>query len=103
MRHDDDWDKAGALAALALTPGKVSYKPLINYCRDLSAAIPRALTAIGNGAGDAARGDVLIHGLWERGTGCVLDTRVTDTDAKLYSRLSSSKVLENATKEKKDT
>jgi hypothetical protein len=28
------------------------------------------------------RGDLLIRGFWERGTDCIIDVRVTDTDAK---------------------
>ena len=44
---------------------------------------------------------MLVHGLWERGSGCVLDTRITDTDANSYKDISSAKVLERAAKAKK--
>jgi hypothetical protein len=29
------------------------------------------------------RGDILIRGLWSRGTDCIIDVRITDVDAKL--------------------
>ena len=58
--------------------------------------------ATGNKAGKETRVDVLVYGLWERETGCVLDTQVTNTDCKSYSDLSLSKVLEKAAKAKKD-
>ena len=103
IRYDDTCNKAGALAALALTQGKVSYEPMINYGRDLTATQPLAPRRTSNAVGDETRGHVLLHGLWERGSGCVLNTRVTDTDAKSYQNQSSLKVLERAAKAKTDT
>ena len=55
-----------------------------------------------NIAGNEARGDVAVHGLWKRGQTCILDVRVTDTDAKSYANSTSAKVLENAAKRKRD-
>ena len=57
---------------------------MINYVRDLTATQSMPSRRTGSAAGEEARGNVLVHGLWERGSGCVLDTQVTDTDAKLY-------------------
>ena len=51
--------------------------------------------------GDEARGDVMVHGLWEKGSNCVLDIQVCDTDAKSYQSIASAKVLERAAKVKK--
>ena len=48
------------------------------------------------------RGNVLVHGLWDKLTGCVLDTPLTDTDARSYAQLSSSQVLQTAENVKKD-
>ena len=53
-------------------------------------------------AGDETRGNVKIHGLWEKGIACILDIRITDTNAKSYHNIASSKVLERAAKVKKD-
>ena len=69
---------------------------MINYGRDLSASMTNAPRAIANAAGEEARGNVLVHGLWERGSGCVLNTKMTDTDAKSYQKFSSTKDLEKA-------
>ena len=72
------------MAALALTAGKVTYESTISYGRDQTTGQPSAPQGTGNGLCDEARGDVLVHGLWERGGGCVLDIRITDTDAPSY-------------------
>jgi hypothetical protein len=47
------------------------------------------------------RGDLLIRGLWARGTDCIIDVRVTDTDAKSNLSKDPAKVLESQEKEKK--
>jgi hypothetical protein len=41
-------------------------------------------------------GNVLITGLWERGTDCILDVRVMDTNTPTYQTKYPSKVLEAA-------
>ena len=103
IRHDDVRDEAGALAAMALTNSKVSYEPTIYYGRGVTAGQQTHTTHTQrNALGDEARGDVKIHGLWEKGSDCILDIRITDTDAKSYQSYSSRKVLERAAKEKKD-
>ena len=103
IRHDDARDEAGSLAAMALTKSKVSYEPTIYYGRGVTARQPTASRQTGsNVAGDEARGDVKIHGLWEKGSDCILDIRITDTDAKSYQNIASAKVLERAAKVKKD-
>ena len=47
------------------------------------------------------RGDLLIRGLWAIGTDCIIDVRVTDTDAKSYRSKDPAKVLEAQEREKK--
>ena len=104
QRHDDTRDEAGRLAANALTKTRVSYKPYIFYGRGVAACIEAEDTSRPgtNVARDEARGDVAVHGLWEKGKTCILDIRITDTDAKSYAGTSSAKVLEKAAKVKKD-
>jgi hypothetical protein len=51
--------------------------------------------------GEDERGDILIRGFWARGTDCILDVRVTGTDAKTYCKRDPAKVLESQEKEKK--
>jgi hypothetical protein len=46
-------------------------------------------------------GELLIRGFWAQGTDCILYVRVTDTDAKPYSKRDPAKVLESQEKEKK--
>ena len=120
QRHDDCADEAGALSAMALSESRVSYEPEIFYGRGVTAsqqtdserasaeaALVAADSANGkkkrsNTAGEEARGDVAVHGLWKRGQTCIMDIRVTDTDAKSYANSSSAKVLERAAKVKRD-
>jgi hypothetical protein len=48
------------------------------------------------------RGDILIRGLWARGTGdCIIDVRITDVDAKSNRSKDSDKVLSAHGREKK--
>ena len=104
QRHDDGRDEAGNLAALALLKSCVSYELKIFYGTDVRAG-QQGQSEEGAGkkvAGNNARGDIAIHGLWKRGETCILDMRITDTDAKSYVGSSSAKVLEKAAKAKKD-
>ena len=102
IRHDDTRDEAGGLAAMALTLSKVSYEPQIFYGRDVAAGQPNNTQNNGSYAiGDEARGNVKVHGLWDKGSDCILDIQVTDTDARSYQSISSEKVLERAAKVKK--
>jgi hypothetical protein len=47
------------------------------------------------------RGDVLIRGFWESGTDCIIDARVTDTDAPGYLSTDPAKVLVKQERDKK--
>ena len=67
----------------------------------MTAGQPGIPQGTGNQLGAEARGDVLVHDLWEGGSWCVLDIRITDTDAPSYKHISSAKVLERAAKAKK--
>ncbi len=52
--------------------------------------------------GDEAYRDVLAHGFWNCRKGTVFNVQICDTDSCSYSNTSSSKILENHAKEKKD-
>ena len=102
IRHDDVYNEAGALAAMALSTMKVTYEPMIYYGRDISnRQNPVAPAPVNQKVGGEERGDVLVHSLWEKGCGCVPDIRITDTDARSYQSIASHKVLERAAKVKK--
>jgi hypothetical protein len=49
----------------------------------------------------ADRGNLSIRGLWNRGTDCIIDVRVTDTDAKSNLSKDPAQVLEAHEKERK--
>ena len=103
MRHDDVLDESGALAAMALTSSKISYKSTIFYGRGIAAGQEsEANTEEQTAAGDKARGNVKVHGLGERRSDCILDVRITNTDVKSYHNQTSEKVLERAAKAKND-
>ena len=44
---------------------------------------------------------MLVHGLWEIGSGCVVDICISDTDTRLYADKTSKRVLEDHAKRKK--
>jgi hypothetical protein len=84
------------MAARAFQPSAVRDEPKLHQCRPTKVGKPCA-PLINN----EDRGDVLIRGLPEKGTDCILDVRVTDTDATSYALKPSDKVLEAAEKLKK--
>jgi len=79
-----EWDD---LASKALTPNVVCNKPKIQTSRhaETVTATEQQKVAKGNLNKSKCRseegGDVLIRGLWAWGTACIIDVRVTDTDA----------------------
>ena len=105
LSHNDVRDEAGGLSEAALGKTYVSYEPMIFSGTDVWASqpgTPQGPAARRGTPGDDARGDVLVHGLWKKGEGCVLDVRITDTDQPTYRGSSSEKVLERQAKAKKD-
>lgn len=52
-------------------------------------------------ANDGKRGDILIRGLFNRGTDCIIDVRATDLDSKSYRNTAPDKVLQRHEKQKK--
>ncbi len=96
--HDDVCEELAHLCLMALTPSRISSKPEIFYGRELNAAQQNANEVWGNGA----HGDVGAHGFWKRGRTTIFDVQVCDTDAKSYRNRELKKVLESATRRKKD-
>jgi hypothetical protein len=50
---------------------------------------------------DNDRGDILVHGFWARGTDCIINVCVTNTDAKSQGHKDPDKVLVQHKREKK--
>ena len=99
QRHDDLRDEIVHLCGLALSTGRVNSEPTFFYGNGTSAS--RGNQSTEAALGDESRGDIYAHGLWKRGTGCVMDCRVTDTDAKSYGNVASAKILERHARERK--
>jgi hypothetical protein len=97
-------DEAGGLSEAAFSRTYVSYEPKFFSGTDVHASqegTPQEAPRRG-ALGDESRGDVLVHSLWKRGESCVLDVRITDTDAPVYRGKSSENVLAMHAKGKKD-
>ena len=97
LRHNDLAEEWRHLCAQALTPSATSTEPAINT--------GRAAATGGAGASEdvptADRGDVGVHGFWRRGTTCIFDTCVSDTDAPSYRDQVPAKVLATHERKKK--
>jgi hypothetical protein len=108
FRHNEIRDELVSLAGKALTPSAVRDELLIKSSRAKESEKDAPITDTSQkkteqtATGKDERGDLLVRGFWARGTDCVLDARVTDTDAKSYSKRDPAKVLvESQEKEKK--
>ena len=106
IRHDEIKEVLRDIASQAFKPSAVRDEPRINPCRtaeqkkaqeQLNTPVTRNL----HKNDGEKRGDVSIRGLWTRGTDCIIDVRVTDTDAKSNLSKDPAKVLEAHEREKK--
>lgn len=106
FRHNEIQDELMNMAGKALTPSAVRDGPLIKTGRvnESLRATPndtiRQQNTEKSATGEDACGDLLIRGFWARGTDCILDVHVTDTDAKSYCKQPPAKVLESQEKKK---
>ena len=112
IRHDDLGKEFAYLAGCALSHTRVEREPLIHSsvgrrAREVAAEegeadptpTPQQQSTSDT---DETRGDVGIHGFWERGRQAVFDFRVTDTDCRSYRHKDPKQVLTDQEKEKKD-
>ncbi|KAL7474011.1 hypothetical protein ACHAW6_000020, partial [Cyclotella cf. meneghiniana] len=106
IRHDDARDECAHLSSLAFTNARVVMEPTILYGNDSATGPSRATQPNSpppppnDTPGDESRGDVLVHGFWQRARGTIFNVRICDTDTRSYANTSSDKVLERASKEK---
>jgi hypothetical protein len=105
-RHNEIRDELSDLASKALVPSAVRDEPRIHTSRAVEKktvleAPGRPVSRNLRKSLGEERGDVLIRGLWARGTDCIIDVRVTDTDAKSNLSRDPAKVLEQHEREKK--
>ena len=98
-RHNEVAGEIVHLNQKTLTPSAVRDEPYINSCvKELQDANETDEII----STDNDRGDILIRGFWSRGTHCVVDVRVTDTDSKAYQTRDPMKVLASQEKAKKN-
>ena len=109
QRHDEIKFELTEWASRALTPSAVRVEPLI-FADSTPAADPKAHTPKpdataeqqrDHAANDGQRGDVLVRGLFQRGTECIIDVRVTDLDCPPQRGKDPNKVLKKPEKEKR--
>jgi hypothetical protein len=100
--HNKIQDELVHIAGKALTPSAVRDKPLICPCRNVEKVNPCPATQTNaKPASKEDRGDILLRGFWARGTNCIVDFRVTNTDAKSYGHHDPAKVIATQEREKK--
>jgi len=110
QRHDEIKFELMEWASKALSPGSVRVEPLMHTDSTPEAgddaivdAQPDAETPahVNHSANDGQRGDVLVRGLFQRGTDCIIDVRVTDLDCKSQRSTDPDKILRRHEKQKK--
>jgi hypothetical protein len=91
VRHNDIRDELCDMACRAFQPSGIRNEPKVHQSRNAEQGQQ------GKPIEDNEnKGDVLIRGLWEKGTDCILDVRVAYIDAPSYIKSSPVKVLETA-------
>jgi hypothetical protein len=105
--HDEIRDELSDLASKAFFPSVVCDEPRIhtsraaeprsNHGKPVSPAVKRLFQ--NNRTED--RGNILVRGLWARGTDCIIDVRITDVDSKTQRSKDPHKVLKVYQREKK--
>jgi hypothetical protein len=107
-RHNEIRDELIHMAGKAMTPSAIRDEPLIRPGRVAEKTTTCPTTGIDltsskekDATGESDRGDLLLRGFWARGTDCIVDVRVTDTDAKSYCKRDPDKILESGEKLKK--
>jgi hypothetical protein len=106
-RHNEIRDELSDLADKALSPSSFRDEPKIHNGRTLQGQIADdnkenpVKCVFCNSKGMEDRDDILIRGLWARGTNCIIDVRITDVDTKSNRSKDPVKVLATHEQEKK--
>ncbi|KAL7478797.1 hypothetical protein ACHAW6_004593 [Cyclotella cf. meneghiniana] len=109
--HDDVLDEWAHQCSIALTDSCIVIEPAIFYGNGMRAGANSAANSTTNAMtatnraitlGDEARGDVLAHSFWNHRRRTVFDIRICNTNSQSYGVTSSTKILQQHTKEKKD-
>ena len=106
-RHDELKDEIAELATMATSSNRVRDEPKIKVGRDTTDTGVPSMANIDSSrknppsGKEFERGDVLIHGLYDRHTSCIIDVRVTDTDQPSYLSSNPAKAIAKQEREKK--
>jgi hypothetical protein len=106
FRHNEIRDELSDLATKALSPSAVRDEPLIHHSHSsksesVGVTKDNPVQRLFRTNRNEDRGDILIRGLWARGTDCIIDVRITDVDAKSNRSKAPVKVLATHEREKK--
>jgi hypothetical protein len=97
IRHHELRDELCDIASRAFQPSAVRDEAEVHKCCPAQAGQPCTPMVENEDCYD-----IIIRGIWERGTDCILDLRFADTDAPTYQMKDPSKVLEAAERIKKN-
>jgi hypothetical protein len=105
-RHNEIRDELSNRASKAFIPSTVRDEPKIYFSRSVEKKTAwdqpnPSVTRNHPKTQSEDRGDLLIRGLWARGTDCIIDVRVTDTYANSNRSKDPAKVLAAHEREKK--
>jgi len=113
VRHNEVRDELAYIATLATTSSRVRDEPLIQVSHNTTSnGLPRSAHTQQTTPAPTPnsvhvdghwfdRGDLLIHGLYEKQTSCILDVRVTDTDQPSYRSSTPDVIIKRQETEKK--
>jgi hypothetical protein len=109
QRHNEIANKLADLCGKALTPSAVHDKPSIYYPDSRISPTDSRQSTLSNQpvlkckskSNDEDRGNLLVRGLWQCGTHCVIDVRVTNINGKSQQHIAPAKVLAKHEREKK--
>ena len=97
MRNDEGRDALGCSAYAGFQPTKIINEAIINPCRDLKGLTPGAtLTNSSTGLSAALNSDIgglLMRGVWERGTDCIIDAEMCDVNQQSYLKRNPANML----------
>ena len=109
MRHNEMRNDLISVCQTCFAKGAVRDEPIIKTVVDPFNKRPEAVdppcaddpTPEVTTKAEDLRGDLLVRNMWRNGTSCILDVRMTDTDAKSYRGRNPHRVIESQEREKK--
>jgi len=100
-RHNEVVQTLCKFGVMSIGDRNVQTEPIINPGSCISLKTNSHDNKNADGSGNNDRGDILFRGLHSNTDECIVDVRVTDTDAKSYRTSSPEKVIESQEKRKK--